>query len=822
VNIFLDLVWKLHTNHGASFTIKWLKASYVALQKELGQDRLKSLRILDPELPLPRLNNGLPRGIPVPDRILIRSGNVSVIRFWSSLFNLYRILIAEPKLKLETITNPLSVPSENVESYMALARSKSFNFFDRIGNPRARAEMSLSPVKAELSRSASPSSKIAAFGFLTDIHSLATYRPDLWEALHHFAYSTNPTQTPFMEWLADGYDIITEIASYDGKTVTGKSGREYYQSDSYQTKSSVRAHGAPTGTYALGQFAVKMEAAGKVRLFALMDAVTQTFMRPLHDALFDLLRQIPNDGTFDQDASVRRSMTKATKAGLAYSFDLTAATDRLPSTLSAEILNAIFDNKYLGGYWLKIMTDRAFGFNETVAQKFDISDGPYKYAVGQPMGGLSSWPALAVTHHWIMQLAASRALGIKAWYKNYEILGDDLVIFDKAVADEYLAIMQEIGCEINLNKSISSPRRPVFEFAKRTCWADNIVSGISMAQLSAAWNVGSRVGNALAFSRSGLITSPSVLLAILSKYASRRVSELKVQWTQLGLLSLLGSLYQQGTVSLKELVTAIISPQMGIDYSEEAVGLPAKAVLEVATLRLNGEKPTVADKDLPWPKPEQRLEFFFEHESFLTVKALSDNVSICQELQRQWKKWVLFASMQLFFPLVPVKVNQWNSLDLGSMGLDKINKLIKTQYPSTKFETKLSVNGSGNHTLEYREKEDILDLQSYLADLPDHYQEQVFRITEWWGVALGLGVSTDDPAELLEEASDMLEQFQYDEMLPLDDALAFQDRITRFEQQVNFSTPVERDEITESTPILAYMRTLFGKQFFKGTGGIGA
>jgi len=469
VNSFLDFVWKLHTNHGSTFTIKWLKASYVALQKELGQDRLESLRILDPELPLPRLNNGIPRGIPVPDRILIRSGNVSVIRFWSSLFNLYRILIAEPKLKLETITNPLSVPEGNIDRFIDIARAKGFDFFSRVGNPKVRASLALSPTRPVLSKAASPSSKVSAFGLLTDIHSLVKYRLDLWECLHHFAYATRPEQTPFMEWLAEGYDIITEIAKYDRNDVVGKSGKLYYQSDSFQAKNSVRIHGAPTETYGLGQFAIKNEAAGKVRLFALMDGITQSFMSPLHDALFDVLRSIPNDGTFDQDASVRRSMTKATKAGLAYSFDLTAATDRLPARLSAEILNSIFDNKYLGKYWLKIMTDRNFGFNEKVASQLNVVDGPYKYAVGQPMGGLSSWPALAVTHHWILQLAASRALATRTWYDNYEILGDDLVIFNRDVADEYLVIMSELGCEINLSKSIRSPNRPVFEFAKRTC-----------------------------------------------------------------------------------------------------------------------------------------------------------------------------------------------------------------------------------------------------------------------------------------------------------------------------------------------------------------
>nr|UIW13826.1 MAG: RNA-dependent RNA polymerase [Rhizoctonia solani mitovirus 54] len=780
VNVFLDFVLKLKANHGSTFTIKWLKSGYVAIQKELGQDRLVSLRILDPELPLPRLNNGLPRGIPVSDRALIRSGDVSTIRFWSSLFNLYRILIAEPKLKLETITAPLSVPEVNVTNFIDIAWAGGFAFFSRLGIQKSLTSRSLSPVKLELSKASSPNSKVSAFGILTDIHSLVTHRPDLWEALHHFAYSTLPVQTPFMEMLVDGYDIITEIAAH--REVIGKSGRKYTQFEAYQTKNSVRAHGAPTETYGLGQFAVKMEAAGKVRLFALMDGISQSFLRPLHDALFDLLRAMPNDGTFDQDASVKRCMSKATKAGCAYSFDLTAATDRLPARLSSEILGVIFDNKHLPKYWLKIMTDRSFGFNGSVAEKFNVSDGPYRYAVGQPMGGLSSWPALAVTHHWILQLSASRALGFQGWYDNYEILGDDLVMFDKTVADEYLNIMSDLGCEINLNKSIRSPNRPVFEFAKRTCWGDKIVSGISFAQLNAAWNVGSRVGNALAFSRTGLITSPSVLLAVLSKSASKRVSELKSHITNLGLLSLLGSLYQSGKVSLEELVTAVIDPQWGIDFAGKAVGLPSKAVLEFATQRLNVDTVELGEGN-PWPKSHDRTEFFLEHQEFLVVKTLSDNVAIAQENLMQWKKWVRWGALQLFFPLVP---------DLSEI------------------KDGASVPGSD------------LQLNKYIDDLPDSYQELVFRLEEWWGGALGLGVSTDDPAELLEEAMDMLEQFQYDQMLTLEEAMSFQERLTRFEQQVNFSEPIERKEISESTPILSYLRTLFGRQYFKGTGGLGA
>lgn len=91
-----------------------------------------------------------------------------------------------------------------------------------------------------------------------------------------------------------------------------------------------------------GQLAIKLEAAGKVRVFALIDSVSQSVMKPLHKALFDILRKLPNDGTFDQDASVTRSSVKAAAAGKAYSFDLSAATDRLPVSLTASIIEGLF------------------------------------------------------------------------------------------------------------------------------------------------------------------------------------------------------------------------------------------------------------------------------------------------------------------------------------------------------------------------------------------------------------------------------------------------------------------------------------------------
>jgi hypothetical protein len=61
--------------------------------------------------------------------------------------------------------------------------------------------------------------------------------------------------------------------------------------------------------------------------------------------LFDLLKSIPNDGTFDQDASVQRSKEKAEKSQCAYSFDLSSATDRLPIIFQSAILDRILPVK---------------------------------------------------------------------------------------------------------------------------------------------------------------------------------------------------------------------------------------------------------------------------------------------------------------------------------------------------------------------------------------------------------------------------------------------------------------------------------------------
>lgn len=113
--LFCSFLLRMTKHHGAGYTVKYLKSCQLAIQKQIAGNPFKSLREIEPELPLPRLSTeGLPAVIPHADRKLISAGSYSVIRWWLTLFSIYRIISIPGKLKIETITKALTVPEERV------------------------------------------------------------------------------------------------------------------------------------------------------------------------------------------------------------------------------------------------------------------------------------------------------------------------------------------------------------------------------------------------------------------------------------------------------------------------------------------------------------------------------------------------------------------------------------------------------------------------------------------------------------------------------------------------------------------------------------
>jgi len=232
-----------------------------------------------------------------------------------------------------------------------------------------------------------------------------------------------------------------------------------------------RDNNIPRGN--LGKLGFKDEPAGKVRVFAMVDCVTQWVLKPLHDRIFEILRLIPQDGTFDQERPLAHLSELGERGSKLYSFDLSAATDRLPVLIQATLLSTLI-GAWGANLWMNLLVSRPYSLPERGVKASGLKE--VWYAVGQPMGALTSWASLALTHHALVQWAAYRASVITdSWFEDYAILGDDVVIADSRVADEYLVVLTELGVRCGLHKSLVSPIGAL-EFAKRF-----IVKGVNLS-----------------------------------------------------------------------------------------------------------------------------------------------------------------------------------------------------------------------------------------------------------------------------------------------------------------------------------------------------
>lgn len=218
------------------------------------------------------------------------------------------------------------------------------------------------------------------------------------------------------------------------------------------------------------RLSVKQELGGKDRVFAILDYWTQCTLKPFHKAVSRLLSTIPQDATFGQDTAADEIKTWTGKPTPVFSFDLTAATDRIPVQLQRAVVEKLTGSSRFADLWLTLMTKRDFVFRK-------ISG--IRYSVGQPMGAYSSWPVFALTHHLIVISAAKQA---NVSVPEYKILGDDICIRSEALARHYLVIMTSFGVEISKPKTVTGS---VAEFAKRLFLKGREVTPIPVRLISA-------------------------------------------------------------------------------------------------------------------------------------------------------------------------------------------------------------------------------------------------------------------------------------------------------------------------------------------------
>lgn len=192
---------------------------------------------------------------------------------------------------------------------------------------------------------------------------------------------------------------------------------------------------------------IKYEPGGKARPFAICDFFSQSSLKSIHSFTMKWLRSI------DEDSSKEHSMAAKTvkewtsdKDSKIWSYDLTSATDRFPVFLQEIVLEQMFGSD-IKDCWKDIILNRTF----TGPKNEEV-----RFAVGQPLGALSSWSVFSITHHLILQTAANYGQQNFCWFKSYRMIGDDIVIHNNTrVAERYKSILESLSVDISINKSIT-------------------------------------------------------------------------------------------------------------------------------------------------------------------------------------------------------------------------------------------------------------------------------------------------------------------------------------------------------------------------------
>lgn len=200
------------------------------------------------------------------------------------------------------------------------------------------------------------------------------------------------------------------------------------------------------------RLSIKDDREAKSRVFAILDYWSQSALITLHSGLFGLLRKLKCDCTFNQTRLNDEFAKNFNTSNSYHSLDLTAATDRFPLIVQKKLLSLLTSTQ-VSEAWANIM----------VGEEFKLSNKSLRYNSGQPMGAYSSWALFTLSHHMIVYIAARR-LGFKR-FRDYMILGDDIVIHNDKVADQYRLILSGLRVSFSLPKSHVS--KDTFEFAKR-------------------------------------------------------------------------------------------------------------------------------------------------------------------------------------------------------------------------------------------------------------------------------------------------------------------------------------------------------------------
>lgn len=542
---------------------KRLKIYALVLKAYVGDNPYKSTHELGMRV---RLSKGLPKHLPASVRSILRSKHVQHIRFWISLLHAYKAMVVRkpfPNIADIVATHPDLTGS--VWEGFQIFQERFVTMFKPL--LRTGTEPDFSSPALHWAPTSGPNVRPAFQGILDDLlswalvtahkfgwaieyRSLSSPHPFLRDVLARWALFVSEEgglalsqlrrdvpltrfledfvyhrDSKFHKMVRDSTKDLRQVLDVDDVWVSHLDGPLLKKGGSELAPPAPRTEYAPnhplgdwvrpdrTGIAPclrlpseerFGPVQAKIvflnEPAGKVRNVAVFDWWSQQFLKPVHDWLFKLLAVLPTDSTFDQEGAIRKFAAGLRSEEL-FSYDLKAATEMIPQKLYEVVLTELW-GRFSARAWMSLLCDRWFHFSFIGKPEQGKPVGPIRYRRGQPMGALSSWASMALVHHSVLQFAASRVGKFPFW--NYRILGDDIVIAGRPVADSYLQVCKELCIPISVAKSLCS-KNGFFDFASQIMrWKVNY-SPISLREELASLRPGRRIEFALRQVRRGII-----------------------------------------------------------------------------------------------------------------------------------------------------------------------------------------------------------------------------------------------------------------------------------------------------------------------------
>lgn len=166
------------------------------------------------------------------------------------------------------------------------------------------------------------------------------------------------------------------------------------------------------------------------------------------------------------------------------------------------------------------------------------------------------------------------------------------MIFDKGVADAYLAFMGRIGVGINLSKSVISPKGSTLEFAKKTIHNSNDVSGLSwrMFKSLAEFSKG-RLSIAMYLFYKGYGSIHKLLNINLP--SGKRIKSLGSDHIRLAMTKVITGLLARHDLTVESVVKMLINPKKprALEFIQDPKDalIPLSKVNKLITCSLTGE-----------------------------------------------------------------------------------------------------------------------------------------------------------------------------------------------------------------------------------------